>query len=89
MKPDAPPERTSPLLIGLIVIGGTVLSWLLVQTGPRVTTEEEVKAAKMVKVQELTPKRYPIFVVAHGTVIPARRVSIEPEVSGLILSQRI
>ena len=87
MKPDAPPERTSPLLIGLIVIGGTVLSWLLVQTGPRVTTEEEVKAAKMVKVQELTPKRYPIFVAAHGTVIPARRVSIEPEVSGLILSQ--
>ena len=41
----------------------------------------------MVKVQELTPKRYPIFVAAHGTVIPARRVSIEPEVSGLILSQ--
>ena len=85
MKPDAPPERTSPLLIGLIVIGGTVLSWLLVQTGPRVTTEEEVKAAKMVKVQELTPK-LPDFVAAHGTVIPARRVSIEPEL-GLILSQ--
>ena len=86
MKPDAP-RKDFALLIGLIVIGGTVLSWLLVQTGPRVTTEEEVKAAKMVKVQELTPKRYPIFVAAHGTVIPARRVSIEPEVSGLILSQ--
>jgi len=82
----APSQNKSSLFLGfLILAGGACLSFFLFRTGPQVGTEEEAPVAKMVKVREVQPDRYPIFVSAYGTIVPAKRVTIEPEVTGLVI----
>lgn len=83
---QAPSQSKSSLILAfLIMAGGSGLSYFLFKTGPEVATEEETPVAKIVKVREVRPDRYPIFVSAYGTIIPAKRVTIEPEVTGLII----
>ena len=41
----------------------------------------------MVKVRNVSPDHYPIFVSAYGSVVPAQRVTIEPEITGLVIRQ--
>lgn len=83
---SAPPKNKSNLGCAfLIVVGGVCLSYFLLSTGPKVNTEEETPVAKIVKVREVVPDRYPIYVSAYGTIVPAKRVTVEPEVTGLVI----
>ena len=83
---SSPPHKNSNFFLAFLIgAGGVCLSFFLFKTGPKVSTEEEAPVAKIVKVREVLPDRYPIFVSAYGTIVPAKRVSIEPEVTGLII----
>ena len=72
-------------MIVLLIAAG--IAYLLLESGPKVLPDDETPVAKMVKVRKILPDRYPIFISAYGTVIPARRLTIEPEVTGLVTRQ--
>jgi RND family efflux transporter MFP subunit len=69
------------LLIGAALIGG----WLILRTGPSTQPVGEKRAPKIVRTQLVTPANHEIFVTAHGTVVPAHRVTIEPQVTGNVI----
>jgi len=72
-------------IIVLVIAAG--IAYLLLKSGPEVLSDAETPVAKIVKVRKVRPDHYPIFISAYGTVIPARRVTIEPEVTGLVTRQ--
>lgn len=76
----APLSKMALLLAG----AGMVSVWIYV-TGPTTQPEEEKRPPKTVKTSTLQPTTHPISVTAFGTVIPARRVIVEPQVSGHIV----
>jgi len=59
--------------------------WLLLNSGPKTEPTEEVRAPKIVKAVRIVPKSHSISVSAHGAVIAARELAVEPEVSGLVV----
>jgi RND family efflux transporter MFP subunit len=85
MPSDSSPNRSRPvlpvLLIGAALIGG----WLILRTGPSTQPVGEKRAPKIVRTQLVTPANHEIFVTAHGTVVPAHRVTIEPQVTGNVI----
>jgi multidrug efflux pump subunit AcrA (membrane-fusion protein) len=87
MSQQSQPGRGSIGLTIIILLVSAGIAYLLLKSGPEVSPDEETPVAKMVKVRKIEPDRYPISVSAYGTVIPARRVTIEPEVSGLVIQQ--
>ena len=87
MNQQSHPKRGSIGLTIIILLVSTGIAYLLLRSGPEVSPDEETPVAKMVKVREVEPDRYPVFVSAYGTVIPAQRVTIEPEVTGLVIRQ--
>ena len=87
MSTDLKTKGSSAWLAFIIVVACTGLAFFFLKTGPEVLPDEEISVAKMVKIREVTPDRYPIFVSAYGSVVPAQRVTIEPEVTGLVIRQ--
>jgi len=75
-------RRWRPLLL-LIAAAG--VSWWIYRTGPVTRPEEEDRPAKIVKTVAVQPSTERIQVTAYGSVIPARRVVIEPQVSGHVI----
>lgn len=74
------------LVVGLAVLGVAVgIGWILMKTRPYTEAEVEQQASKIVQVVELEPGNEMIRVSAWGTVIPAREVSIQPQVGGRII----
>lgn len=74
------------LVVGLAVLGAAVgIGWILMKTRPRTEAEVEKQASQIVQVVELEPGNETIRVSAWGTVIPAREVSIQPQVAGRII----
>jgi RND family efflux transporter MFP subunit len=63
------------------------LGYALLVTGPVTTPEEEKRPPKVVKTVAPKPATHPISITAHGSVLPSRRVVIQPQVSGEILRQ--
>ena len=72
-----------PLAV-LIVASGIVFA--LLATAPQTAPEEKPRASKIVQVIAVEPHTAKISVTAYGTVIPARRVDIQPEVGGRVLT---
>ncbi|MFC7336550.1 efflux RND transporter periplasmic adaptor subunit [Haloferula chungangensis] len=70
----------------IIVLAGATVAWLLLRTAPVAETKEKVRSAKVVQVINVTPNNYPVTLSAYGTVIPARRLIVRPEVTGRIES---
>ena len=62
-----------------------LIGWWLYRTGPEVQPTEEKRAPKLVRTISLVPADYEIRVTAYGSVIPAQRVEIEPQVSGVVI----
>ncbi len=76
------------LILGFIILViAAVISWWLMHTAPVQKTEEKPRSAKIVQTISPTPKNHPISVSAYGNVIPARSVTIRPEITGRIISQ--
>ncbi|HAV60866.1 MAG TPA: hypothetical protein DCY13_00685 [Verrucomicrobiales bacterium] len=55
------------------------------RTGPVTKPTEEKRPPRIVKTVQVRPTTEEITVTAYGTVIPARRVAIETEVSGRVI----
>jgi RND family efflux transporter MFP subunit len=79
-------SRTSRFLFpAMIVAVAAAGGWFLLTTGPKASSKEEARAPKKVKTIRPQTTDQAISVTAFGTVIPARRVTIEPEVSGIVV----
>ncbi|MDF1814127.1 MAG: efflux RND transporter periplasmic adaptor subunit [Verrucomicrobiales bacterium] len=76
---------TQFLLIIAVLGGAAFVSWTLFKTAPKTVPGEKKAATKIVQVIELKPGNEKIFVSAWGTVIPAREVTLQAQVSGRIL----
>jgi len=76
-------NRTLKLV--LLLAGAAALSAWIFLTGPTTQPEEEKRPPKVVKTLAPQPTHQQITVDAFGTVIPARRVIVEPQVSGHIV----
>ena len=71
------------ILIILIVGGG--ISFLLIATGPETTPEETTASARIVQTIPLIPQDRSVSVDVLGSVIPSRKVTIRPQVSGQVI----
>ncbi|MDF1860311.1 MAG: efflux RND transporter periplasmic adaptor subunit [Verrucomicrobiales bacterium] len=75
-------------LIAVLILGGAgVVAFLLLNSAPATVPEDRQQSVKIVQVVTLTPSDEKIHVSAWGTVIPAREVSMRPQVSGRVISQ--
>ena len=73
-------------LFALVVVAAAAGGgWLLLKSGPKTQPTDEVRAPKIVKALDLKPESHQIIVAAHGSVIAARELVIEPEVSGPVV----
>lgn len=83
----AQPSLLSRLLwpFALLIVGTGITVALLV-TAPQIEPEEKPRVAKIVQVIAVESHTAKISVTAHGTVIPAKRIDIQPEVGGRIVT---
>ena len=70
--------------IAILLVGG-VVGVALVWTAPQTEPEEKERAVRIVQVARVMPSTEQITVAAEGQVVPARRVTIIPQVSGLVV----
>lgn len=68
----------------LICAGGIGVAAMLVSTRPAAQRAEPEHHGVPVEVAALAPSRQPVHVRAHGTVIAAQRVVLQPEVNGRV-----
>ncbi len=73
-------------IVIILVIGGGV-SLVLLWTGPEIVPEEKGASAKIVQTLPLRGLPHSISVSAYGSVIPARKLVIRPQVSGQVVGQ--
>ena len=74
------------LLPALVVLGGIVIAMMLVETAPRAKREPAPSQARLVEVQPVTLGDSVADIEAMGTVVPAREVVLQPQVSGEVLT---
>ena len=68
-----------------MIAGALALGWLIYTTGPTTKPEESVSHSKRVRTVVIQPGTSKIQIRAYGSVIPARKVTIEPQVTGKII----
>jgi len=57
----------------------------MVLTGPTTSPDEKVSAVTIVRTMSVAPRTESVYVRADATVIPARRVTIKPQVGGQVM----
>jgi len=57
-----------------------------IDTGPKAKKQEPVRQSRLVEVVEAVKNNADTVIYAMGTVVPAKRVTVSPEVSGKIVS---
>ena len=77
-------RRSLPLVI---IAVGVLGAWWLVANRPRAQREQVEPIPPLVQVVEARRTTERITIVAMGTVVPAKRVVLQPEVSGRIVAQ--
>ncbi|MGW8321611.1 MAG: efflux RND transporter periplasmic adaptor subunit [Thermodesulfobacteriota bacterium] len=77
-------RRLLPLVI---IAAGVFGAWWLIANRPRAQREQVETIPPLVRVVEATQSSEPVTVIAMGTVVPAKRVVLQPEVSGRIVAQ--
>lgn len=93
VAPDEVPRRgaaqlaVSAVLVVLVLALGAGAFMLLVKTKPEPETKNREDLGALVEVQSVTPTNQRLRVSAQGTVIAARQVVMQPEVSGRIVHQ--
>ncbi len=81
-----PAVKRSRALVPILLIGIAVaLGWWILNSGPTTAPVEAKRAPKIVKTLRVSPADHHIFVTAQGSVIPAHRVVIQPQVSGNVI----
>ncbi len=74
------------LLIIVLLAGGVFIARYLLKTKPEARKKPPRKIQTLVKVKELHQEDIGLVIEAMGTVIPARRLWLNPEVSGTVVS---
>lgn len=69
----------------LVIVIGIVIAVSLVKTGPKASRKPPVKQARLVEVTPLSMGTVTTEIEAMGTVVPARKVDLHPQVSGEII----
>jgi len=69
----------------LVIVIGIVIAVSLVKTGPKASRKPPVKQARLVEVTPLSMGTVTTEIEAMGTVVPARKVELHPQVSGEII----
>lgn len=72
-------------LMPFLIAGGLAGGWYLWKSGPVSEPEEKSREAKMVRTIVPEPKTQRVSLTAHGELIPARRLVMEPEVRGRVV----
>ena len=75
------------LAVLIILAGGGAFGLILILTGPETLPQERQESATIVHTIPLTPQNRSIWVTAYGEAIPARKVEIQPQVSGQVIWQ--
>ncbi|MEW6157873.1 MAG: efflux RND transporter periplasmic adaptor subunit [Verrucomicrobiota bacterium] len=75
------------VLSAAVLVAGAVLAVILIATAPQTQPEEKSRPARLVQTIEVRPRTESIKVRAEGTVVPARRVTMQPQVSGRVIWQ--
>lgn len=76
------------LVVILLIFGiGGGLGLLLLWTGPETVPEEKSAPAKIVQTISLVPQTRSVAVSAFGSVVPSRKVVIQPQVTGQVIWQ--
>lgn len=70
-----------------VAAGAAVLAFVLLKTAPETTPEDQKQAVKIVQTIVLRPGDERVVVTAWGTVIPAREVTMRPQVEGRVIEQ--
>ena len=74
------------LLIPIVVlICGALLAGVLFQTGPKAKRKPLVRLARLVQIQEVHFSNQPVLIQAMGNVQPARKIDLQPRVSGEVI----
>lgn len=71
----------SVAVLGVAAAGG----WILLATGPTTAPEEKTAKPRSVLVQSIEPADHRIRIRANGTVVPARKVIVHPQVTGEVI----
>lgn len=75
------------LLPVIVLAAGVFGAWWLVANRPRAQREHLEPIPPLAQVVEARRSTEPVTIVAMGTVVPAKRVVLQPEVSGRIVEQ--
>lgn len=78
-------RRLWTILPAIILIVGGVTAFVLMETGPQAERKARPRNARLVEVQTIRKANKPIVVDAMGTVVPALKVDMKPQVSGEIV----
>jgi len=78
-------RRLWTILPLVILIVGGVAAFVLMETGPQAERKPRPRNARLVEVQTIRKANKPIMVEAMGTVVPALKVDVKPQVSGEIV----
>ncbi|MGB0714514.1 MAG: efflux RND transporter periplasmic adaptor subunit [Phycisphaerae bacterium] len=70
----------------VLVIAALTVGAVLIQTPPQVPRAEVEALTPVVEVIPISSQQIPVEIQAYGTVIPAREISVMPEVSGRIVA---
>lgn len=78
-------ERLLRLLSPVFVLAGGIVVWAtLVTTKPQAKRKAERRAGTLVEVMRATYDRHEVSLEAKGSVIPAKEVALQPEISGKV-----
>ncbi len=91
-RDDEVPERLVPLIasaafVVLVLAVGIGIFVALVKTKPEPATKERIDRGALVEVGSVAPATHRLHVSVQGTVVPARQVVAQPELSGRIVQQ--
>jgi RND family efflux transporter MFP subunit len=74
------------VVVILLIFGfGGCMSLVLILTGPETVPEEVTESAKIVQTIPMTPQTRSVAVSAFGSVVPSRKVVINPQVTGQVI----
>jgi RND family efflux transporter MFP subunit len=90
--PHMEPKRSRSRALFIVILSlviltvGVATSAYIIKTAPKAKKRQPVKTAALVKTVSVKPDKQHVVVPAMGTVVPAREIVLESQVSGEIVS---
>jgi len=93
MREHPTPKRATPskssvliriLTVLAVLAAGAIIAMALMKSGPKTKRKPPQRSARLVEVQSLRYSNHPVRVEGMGIVLPAREITLFPQVSGKI-----